>query len=307
MAIVRIPSYLSAPDDAVQTEHWRLLTGDATETLLGEEYERFDPGSSLHLACLVQVDQRLVRRVCGLTDGDFVGVVGLWSSSATRLRGAGPLHALEASAAKVEVELALDIPCHLIGGTLSLRIGLVLAAVAHDPAPLLPNRIGSILWESKVPQRVALEGIATRFPTELCEFGRGNSFPPGAAWLLDWDSHDLTMPVLGSVRLYINSLHPLAGALSMAATDPGTSAAREALSYDIARQLVTGALENDNFVRGSEEYEAGSLGEVLRRLCTRVLFPYQSVPSLAKLAEAEPGRFAADLQASLRLFTTEGA
>lgn len=301
MSTVRVPAYLSAPDDAVRANPWLVREGDLVEPL-GDEYDGFDPAAMLALSCRVFLDQRRIRRACGLGDGDRVGVVGLWSSSSTRLRGASRPEVLAEDAGEATVDLSLALESHSLGGTLVLRTAVILVTRHHDPAPLVPNLLGSVLWEAREPQRVDLEGAATRFPTELREFGRGNSFPPGAAWILDWEPGDLSLPVLGSVRLYMNATHPVMPGLAAGARDPASVVILEALKFDIARQLLTGAFRNPEFVRDSLGYEDGTVGATLRRLCTRVLFPYESIEVVAHRATRDPARFEAELQAGLRLF-----
>ena len=93
--------------------------------------------------------------------------------------------------------------------------------------PWSPTCPGSVLWEGEPRFVVDLEGTGTRFPTELRTFGDGNGFPPRAAWYLDWDRDDLSLPVLGSVRLYLNEAHPMMAGLASGTSDAETARIRE--------------------------------------------------------------------------------
>ena len=300
MALLRAPGYLAASSDAVSVQPWTLQNGHGAIEL-GSQYDLFDPSASLTIGVHAVVGQRTVRQQCGLDPNDELALALLWSSTATRIRGASTLWRLPSALDEVEADLSLELSGSQIGGVLDLRCVLVLAGVVHPPSATVANNLGSILWEAP-RHRVALEGLGGRFPTELCEFGVGNPFPPRAVWILDWDSGDLSLPALGSVRLYLNQSHPANAALtSLDAGAPGPTL-RDALRYDIARALIRGALANEAFVQGSEVYEPGSIGDALRRLCSHVLFPYQSLEGLASRIERDPSRFDADLQAALGIF-----
>jgi hypothetical protein len=301
MSIVRVPAFLSAPPDCVRAQPWMVIEA-GVEQPVAEEFDSFDPAAQIHLSRRVDVDADRIRGACGLSRDDGIGVVAMWSSTATRLRGASVPIGLTANGDRVRADIELDLAGHSLGGTLVLRTAVVLLARYHDPVPLLANLEGSVLCEVDEAVRIDLEGAATRFPTELCEFGLGNSFPPGAAWLLDWEPGDLSLPVLGSVRLYMNAAHAAMPGVAAGAKDPASAAIVETLRFDIARQLLTGALRNAELVHGAASFEDGSVGATLRRLCTQVVFPHDSVEAVAHRAAREPARFEADLQARLQLF-----
>ncbi len=300
MPAVRAPAFLTAPESAVAAEPWRVLRG-GTEEDLGEDYASFDPAAMLELRRGLVFDPAEVAAACGLEGLDQVAAVGLWAARLTGLKGASSPVVVTSPGAQT-VDLRLSLPCGDIGGALVLRTVLMLAAHRGQPKALVARVPGSVLWEEPQRHVVDLEGTGTRFPTETRRFGVGNGFPSRAAWFLDWDRDDLSLPVLGSVRLYLNEAHPLMAGLAAGAADAETARIRETLKFDLARELVTGALANREFLDDPGAFEAGTVGATIRRLCTRVLFPYSSLDELAVRAKRSPSRFAAELQAALQLY-----
>ena len=304
MATVRVPTYLVAPASAMVAGPW--LVRDGSDWVrLEEELKGFDPGGSIDLKRTVRFDQHRVRTACDLSADDVIGLVPLWSSRLTARKGAGEAFQLRTSEPDGETDLALTLQGGDLGGSLLLRTVLVLVRSAGEGRPLVAHVPGSILWED-LPHRVDLEGAGTRFPMEMRTFGQGNGFPPRAAWYLDWDRGDLSLPVLGSVRLYLNQAHPRMAAVASGQSDPELDGVREALGFDVVRQLIAGALADREFLADPDGFPAGSVGATVRLLCRGVLFPYSSVEELAHLALSRPSRFEADLQAAVSLYWDPG-
>ena len=102
--------------------------------------------------------------------------------------------------------------------------------------------------------------------------------------------------------MYLNAAHPLMAALAEGQPDPELDRIREALDFDIARQLITGALANRDFLVDPDGFPGGSVGAAVRRLCRGVLFQYSSLEELSVRAKGQPSRFEADLQAAISLY-----
>jgi hypothetical protein len=296
---------MAAPPDAVSLEPWLVRAGPDWVTL-EDELKAFDPAASIELKRTVRLDQHRLRSRCGLSPDDRVGFVPLWSSRLTSLKGAGEIREPDAAQHDVELDLNVQVSGGDVGGRLLLRTVLMLTHSGGEVRPLVAHIPGSILWEADPGTRVDLEGAGTRFPMELRAFGEGNGFPPRAVWYLDWDRGDLTLPVLGSLRLYLNASHPLMSALAEGRPDPELDRVREALDFDVARQLLSGALANRDFLADPDGFPPGSVGATVRRLCRGVLFQYSSLEEIAVRAKREPSRFEADLQAAISLYWSTG-
>jgi hypothetical protein len=157
--------------------------------------------------------------------------------------------------------------------------------------------MGAVLWTHT--QRVALEGSAARFPMTAVDFGTIARVPDGAAWYVDWDHEDLNAPVLGGIRLLLNSTNVrIIGAVRTASDDPATAIIRSLIECDVARHLVRAVLDDEQFVQAPEAFPDDSVGRMLSDLLAMV-WPGISVAALRARALNEPARLDAELQARL--------
>jgi hypothetical protein len=125
--------------------------------------------------------------------------------------------------------------------------------------------------------------------------------PDAAAWYIDWDPQDLDVPVLGGLRLLLNSTHPrIIGAVRTGSDDPAAAIVRSLIECDVARHLIRAALDNESFVRAPDAYPDHSVGRMLSDLISTV-WPSVPVPSIRARAFQEPARLDADIQAALEL------
>lgn len=300
MTIFRAPSYLTPPQDWVSASAWQVKDGE-NQIDLGEEYPRFDPAVALVLARTVTFDQTQFRRAAGLSDHDVLGVVALWASSTTGQRAASDVRELDAGVSTALVMQELTIPSGYAGGRIDLRSAVVLARPLGDAGQFAARGRGSVLWRDEEPHRVFVEGSGTRFPVDAIEFGAGNRFPVAALYVLDWDSGDLGLPFLGSVRLHVNTRHPKSALIREPDGSDEARALSEQVRFDVARQLISGALRNREFLDGTVAYPDGSVGKVVVTLCRQMLFQHSSLSRLAGRLQDNPSTFEAELQAALRL------
>jgi hypothetical protein len=83
--------------------------------------------------------------------------------------------------------------------------------------------------------------------------------------------------------------------------EPEGAGIREAIRYDVARVLVRGALQNEEFASGPPTYEEDTVGAILRRMLT-TYFPWKTVQGLRQMLQENPDQLDCLLQDSLRLF-----
>jgi hypothetical protein len=149
---------------------------------------------------------------------------------------------------------------------------------------------------------VALEGGSSRFPVAAIDFSNSPRFPDQASWALEWNSEQLDAPVLGDLRLVVNSVdETLLNALRSGVADAKSAVIRSFVMYDVARALVDRALENDRFVDNPEIFDEGSIGRMLFELLS-TCWPGVPVKTLASRKREDPARLEAELQAHLRVF-----
>lgn len=265
---------------------------------IGDSIDHWDPVTNLRLGRALTIDLDVVREQCRLGADAAFAVVASWRApTRTRLGGAGDLVELGALDGLVRAPVLLEIPGPEAGGRVDLTTRLVLRATGSAPSPISPRRVGAILWSDS--KRVALEGSAARFPMAAADFATLPRVPDGAAWYVEWDPRDLEAPVLGGMRLLLNSSHPrIISAVRTATDDPAAPIVRALIECDVARHLVRAALDNESFVTAADGFADESVGRLLADLTT-MIWPGMPLPALRARALQDPARIDAEVQAAL--------
>jgi hypothetical protein len=289
------PPYALPPEDAVKDEPW----SDADGRELPERLEHWDSFTEIELFRALDVDLDAVRTSCRLGADATFAIVGSWYSHRTRLSGPAAVVELGQLRGVVRAPLSVHIPGDSAGGRLDLRTALVLRHPGTLVSPISPKREGAVLWFDSTS--MALEGGSARFPVTALDFEAVSALPDNASWKLEWRPEALDAPVLGDLRLLVNSAdESLLSALRSGAADPRSSAVRSFVMFDVARALVDGALSNDQFVEDPEAFDIGSIGRMLFEL-TSMCWPGIPLKILASRRREDPARLEAELQAHLRL------
>lgn len=286
------------PDPAsIAADPW-LLHGETAVEELPDSLPDWDYHTHLVLTRTVGVDSAAVRGHCGLHPGAPLRLAAFWEAQGTALRGTidivdvpdpGEVHVLELSG-------------RLQGGTLCGSVNVetkLIVAKNQDPSLLRPYRAGSVLWSDQASVR--LEGVGSRFPVAIVDFSELLGHPDEAGWLLSWNPLDLHQPFMGTVQLLLNKRHLRVVEAVSAASSAGGSAIRSAVYYDVARSLIRGALDNDEFVGDADSFVQGSVGDAVKSLLGR-LFPGESIRGIRNGMREQPDYFDSLLQAKLRLF-----
>jgi len=275
------------------TDAWR-DTGGAT---VGDRLDHWDPFTDIELAQVVSVDLDAVRDACGLGPDSAFALTASGYSGRTRLTVDGPTIELGALDGRVQAPVTIRIAGAAAGGHLDLRTRLILRSSGALPSPIAPQRPGAVLWADET--RVALEGGAARFPVSAADFSTVPRLPAGAAWALEWNPEDLEVPVLGGLRLLINSEDSaLVAAVRSGSTDARAALIRSFVTFDVARSLVHSALGSERFVDAPESFEEGSVGRMLFELITACWGGTPLRTLVARRVE-DPARLDAEIQAHL--------
>lgn len=283
--------YLLPPEMAMAVLPW--CTADGAEVI--DRLDHWDPFTDLELVRTVEVDLGVVRESCLLGRGSSFAIAATWSCTTTRLGGSGRVVELGSEKGAIRATLELAVPGAMAGGRLNLATRLVLRHPGDDASPISPRRVGTVLWVET--SQIALEGGASRFPITAVDFSQTLHFPDNAAWALDWNPDDLEAPVLGGLRLIVNSSHDvLPDLLRSGSADPRTHAVRSFVMFDVARALVLGALGNDRFVENPGAFEEETVGRMLSDLMT-TCWPGVPASTLRSRSVDESSRFNAELQA----------
>lgn len=284
-----------AASTSVTGESW-CFTGSGEP--LGDRAEHWDPDMTLRLDRRVHVDVDAVLASTGIESADRLALAVVWKSDRTRLRGPGMSVPLTGRRGETEVSLSLDVPGHLAGGSLELRTVLICTGAGAEESPIVAARAGAVLWSER--SSVALEGSAARFPITVLDFAGVPGLDDQAPWALEWSPQDLDQPVLGAIRLLVNSAAPTAVAAISGDDDPESLAIATMVRFDVARCLIHGALEEEGFVDGSRHFEVDSVGRMLRELIERY-WPGVALDLLSRRQSETPHRFESELQAKTGL------
>jgi uncharacterized membrane protein len=300
MALISAVPFRMAPAAAVAAAPWHMQNDDVVQPL-PRVLPHWDYNQELELTRSIQIDVAAVLTTCGLTSADPLSLAAVWSCPGTPLRGrlaeAAVVHPGTGTAT---VFLRGTAEGQALSGELKIDTQLVLYKERPRSSLLSASRAGSILWRDTFSTIV--EGEAPRFPVELVDFSRTHWAPPGAAWYLSWNPHDLRQPFLGAVRLMINSTAvSVAKAVAKNEPDPASKAIRSTIQFEIGRALLRGALLSDEFRYDMAGFPEGTVGCVLSRLLG-LLFPGDSPEGIKNLMDQQPEYFDAVLQEKLQLF-----
>lgn len=296
MAAVAVFPHRTAAPESVTPGSWMRCLPNGTREEVSAHIRNWDPGTVLSLARPVRVDVPRVFEQCSLNSDAKIAVACQWYSRRTSLRGMGQQSPLNGS--PDEVEISLEIPAGVSGGTLVLRTLLLLVGESPTRAkPFAAFQKGAILWQERVD--IALEGTGARFPIEVWKFG--GLIPADAGWMLDWRPASPEAFFMGSVRLLVNQAHKsVVDAATAPTPDTTQKHIRSAIYADVARSLISGMLQNEEFV-AEATFEKGSVGQVVGDLVS-MAFPGEDRVIVKKRLEREPDAFSAWIQARFRQF-----
>lgn len=286
--------YLTPALDHVRAGPWSVSSANGQTLTANGVLQGWDYFTPVHVERELTVDLRAIRRDCGLPDASVISGVLAWNSSLTNVRGAASTEITEIPTTTLHLDL--DPTC--LGGTLTVHSRLVLARSHPGVSRLAPRRAGSILWSDEI--RIVLEGEGQRFPLWPLDFVKGGVGGGRAesGWCLQGTTADLSSSGIGSLRLLLNSENPAVRNLLDAPESTSSARLQQFLHYDVVRQLVMAALHSEDLASGLE-YEAGTLGDLLIRIASRV-FAGRPLDSLRGEYRDWPGEFEAELQGRLR-------
>ena len=245
----------------------------------------------------IRLDLQEVLRQASLPTGvdtpaATIGAVLNWKSSRTGLHGASTPQVLVDGLNEVATSLAGS----LLGGDLTLRVGVILLDnPSPETSPLAPSKTGSRLWENTV--RVQLEGDGSQFPTSAFDFEKANYLPSNAMWKIDiypaLDSH-----ISSAVRLKLNNGHPRVLEYLKDPSNKDQDEFQKFLRADTIVQLLTFALNSDLPQLELDGETEGTLAEALLQIHS-TYFPSISIYSTRETYLSDPSFISSTVQASI--------
>ncbi|MFI6233506.1 hypothetical protein ACIBD9_08100 [Micromonospora sp. NPDC050784] len=181
------------------------------------------------------------------------------------------------------VDIRLHLPPGQLAGHVQLSAHLVLVRDAEGRTDRVAYQRGSRLHSSD-RFVVQLEGATRRFPTESVAFSEVRL--ARAPWTVLTINEDLSGAFMGSVRLLINTEHPVGQLILATPPDPRIE---RLIKADVIRLLVARAAQHALEGPAGHEYEEGSVGQVLHTMCR--LYLGRSLRSAARLYVDDPAEF----------------
>ncbi|MCC6190311.1 MAG: hypothetical protein IT318_14865 [Anaerolineales bacterium] len=294
--------YFTSHLERVTVDSWQLQLGGTLEPMPAF-LPNWDPGVTLSTSTSITADVPGIFEDCALGPDARLRAGLRWYSPGTGLRGTGSHVDLALTDGTLTSLLSAEIEGTQLASSLELAVCLILLQPGLNPGPFTARRPGTLLYLQEPRQRLLLEGEGGRFPVELIDFSIGRTvLPDNAGWVLVWDPEDLHQPVLGSVRLYVNSRHErVKQAVTLGL--PEDFGISEAIRYDLARTLILGALQNDEFVNRPEAFAEDTVGAAIHAML-HVYFDGVPLHDLRSNAE-QPSSFEPKLQAALKVFWGE--
>ena len=282
------------PVDVLFVSPWEVSTDDD-----GGSPSHWDYKVDLYFRRDLEINVPLLREYCGLPAGAKVGAFGEWGTDLTGYaRGRGEMHDL-ALGTEEKVTLPVRLPVHggETGGTLSVHTFIILTEAGnHGPdGPWMP---GSILWETV--EKYPLEQPGSRLPVCAVDFSEYlNEFHhPRAAWVVRLFSEGLERPASDGMQIYVNTKHALFDLLTQDNLSGEANLARQMMYFDVGRQLVTRALNEELFCDPEYTFPEASMGKSLRGR-VRLLFPGLSLREVRALHKEDKQHFEAIIQGKL--------
>lgn len=258
--------------------------------------ETWDVTVDIAATVTARLDLALLREDCGLPTGTKLTASLCWRSRGTSLRGQLASTNLSPLAPTEEISLSGSLPGECAAQEVDFALIVHLTKRPRQITnPLAAVDAGAVLWKST--RKVLIEGEAARFPVESRPFS-SSLFPTQAPWFLEWTATNLDDPLLGGVRLFLNSEHPAAEQM-MSESELGMLW-RDFMRVDTATQLIRGCLSSDEFVSAPSSFAEGSIGAHVNSLIN-VFLPNQTARSLLAMSLHEPSQFHAVLAAAFRV------
>ncbi|MEV6846565.1 hypothetical protein [Actinoplanes sp. NPDC051411] len=295
--------YLRPKAECLTMGAWQSLDPDGAPTALPPTVFAWDYQTDLHLSREVRIDTVALRRQSGLPEDAALVCVCEWTASNSLLSGILDYVEILSSAAHT---LQGRITGTDLGGSLTLRTAVVVAADTTDPRPFVAARAGEVLLDEVVT--INLDGDDAMFPVSVCDFTAAG-VDPHARWYLQTPADPYTA-ALGGLRLYLNAddRELVNAAVRVATPTAAQQRLIDDMRHDVTRQLVDLVLLRPDWLEAlpSCTVEPESFGASLA-IVLETLFPGEPHQTLAAQRVERPGDFAARLQGALRRATADGA
>lgn len=202
-----------------------------------------------------------------------------------------------------------EIPGEKIAGILEVSVILsldeILVLKIEDTIEnkLLAKDIGAILFEET--KTIILEGEQSYFPMADIDFAK-HGFPSHALYFLQRNHTGLDVDFSTAYRLYFNNQHPQFNKINDIKENEGKDFLLNMVVYDIYKQLIMNALDDESFVMPDEiDPDDHSVRSVYARLISYIqkyYFSNESLDELRKKAHSNDSKVFNEFVCSLQDF-----
>lgn len=298
MRSVRLPYHQCST--AVVLQPW-LLHGEGDPVPLPEVHPAWDSNVDVRVLRSLEFDGDRFMRETGLGKGSRIRLVAGYECEHARSRSF-PWRRSVALPSSFKGTLDVTARASRLAHSVDLIVGAVLLHASKDSSSVAAKTAGSWLWTDRTA--FTLRGSGGRFPMEWVAF-RTSGLPPNATWFLDWPSQDWSSPVLGTMRLLLNSDNLVVRkVMELSEHDARKKLIIQAARLDVGKQLVIAALSSEDFFAEVEQFEEGSVGFSVRLLMS-VAFPHDQPATLKDRLIHQAGEFHAQLQDGMGAFDVE--
>lgn len=274
---------------------WHYRADDGNLLLVEGAIPGWDYLKSLGLFREVEIDGSKAASTCDLPAGAAFCVAVTAHSPSARFRQI-VFKSKELERKPEKISIHFELAGHYLSKEVRLETDILLVRPVATKTPFVATLPGSRLYGDVA--RIDLEGSGSRMPIEIADLT--NQIPgltaPGAAWHVLMETADLHAPTMRSLRVFLNSMEPRV----IDAMQGGNRLILSLLGADVARRILSAAVEDDEFVANPNDYEEGSVGEAAQRLL-KLCFPGQSPSNVRAVAASNPARYESAIQSCTRL------
>ncbi|MFI5906021.1 hypothetical protein [Dactylosporangium sp. NPDC051541] len=290
--------------DQVSAEPWVHIDDGAAAV---DHVPSWDYGSVLHFSRRVTVDVDGLRAACGFGRAATLALnVRYWpSTSLLRHSAAHVLLNGEGMNGPAETVVEIEVAGADLAGSLVLETTVVLVASSDHSDPFIARRSGSVLWREQ--DSVRLEGTAGLLPIAPVSF-KEQGLPERAAWYVSVDSAEWDSAAMGNLLVLLNDDNERVNEAIRKPNDPGSTLLWDALTVDVVYDLVSRALEDEEFPEHEtpeRDGEVTTAALILGLVRAFLRLPNEPLPdAMDRLREErrrDPSRLRARVQHSLQL------
>lgn len=281
--------FITIPDELVEFSPWMAGTKDEPLHPAASILENWDYARDLEVRCGVTLSpEKIANQLQIPLDQLSLEIVMRAGTGKGRFpRRVWVLDRMVMSSGTEAIQMRGLLNSSKLSARLHLECSIFLASVPTGGQLVSPVKPGSRLWSSAYDILLEDDGDS-RFPMESMSFRSTFSGQPyeSAPWYFCWLPGDYEMDFAGATRLYVNMDKV---AMHQRIVD-GDSIILQPVVYDVISQILSGAVNDENFWNGIHSYPEGSVGGQARNWL-ELAFPDKPMASIKTLLQMDPGAF----------------